>query len=114
MLKKPIKIQLLYQLLDQICSEYETEYYTVDYSAFKKMQYYQLDEPFRNDVYQYYNEKYLHYIREPFTFKTFNKVLLHVFNSNKIPYTYVRKYHEGDIIQVYTISRWGTNGRLTS
>ena len=91
--KKPIAIDILFSLLDNIC-EKTNKYYIIDVNAFKKMVYHEYDKDFFESLKEYYHKSKLFYIERKHKYNTFTTVVRQICKYNQIPYASSIKYNE--------------------
>lgn len=91
--KKPIPIQILYDLLEKICLKTE-KYYFIDNNAFKKMVHLQLHNEFLEEVRQYYHSSKIFYVEREFKYNSFKTIVNQMCKSNNVNFTSEIKYNE--------------------
>jgi hypothetical protein len=86
------------QLLEKICIKTETAY-IIDMNAYKKMIFFQLNEPFCLSLKGYYHESKQYYLTREFTYKSFTNIVRQICKSNEHAfYTKIEYNHS-----IYTI-----------
>jgi hypothetical protein len=68
--KRPVTLNILFDLLDKICLLQEKNY-VFDMTAYNKMKYLQLDEGFIQTLKEYYLPNNMHYLTKEINFKNF-------------------------------------------
>ena len=91
--KQPVPLELLYQLLDQICLK-TNKYYVIDMNAFRKMQFTQLHTKFCSDVLPYYHLGKQFYINREMTYNSFTTILRQICKYHAIMFSSQIKYNE--------------------
>ncbi len=68
--RRPIPLQILFDLFDQICLKTD-KYYLVDLNSYKKMMYMELNKKFVEDIVEYYHAAKQFYVRREMTYNSF-------------------------------------------
>lgn len=100
--KKPIPIDLLFDLLNNICHK-NNEYYTVDLNSYKKMLYHKYETEFCEKIKKYYHTSKMFYVNRKLTFNSFTNIVRQICKFNNIKFTYNVKYSEYKYNIVYKI-----------
>jgi len=90
--KVGIPPETLFDLLEQICVKTET-YYIVDHSAYKKMKFHNLHEPFLKTIIEYYHYSKKFYVEREFTYNSFTNIIRQICRVNNITFTSDIKYN---------------------
>ena len=90
--RKNVPIEMLFQLLEQICQKND-KYYFIDNNAYKKMLYSQLHETFFHGLSEYYHLSKQFYINRDLTYNSFTTVVRQICKSNNIMFTSQIKYN---------------------
>lgn len=91
--KKNIPKELLFGLLEKICFKNE-RYYLFDLNAFRKLQFYNYFEEFREQIRPYYNLSKQFYIDRKLEYNSFTNIMRQICKSNNIMFTSRIKYNE--------------------
>jgi hypothetical protein len=91
--KKSLPVDILFELLDQICLKTE-KYYLIDLNAFKKMVFLKLNEPFLTLLSEYYHSSKQFYLTREFTYNSFTNIIRQICKNNAIMFTSNIKYNE--------------------
>ena len=89
MFKNNFKIDILYSLLKKVCEEYKdgsSNYYILDNIAFKKLEYHNLINDFKEEIEPYYINSKKFYINRKFDYNKFTTVIRQICKFCKIEY----------------------------
>ena len=100
--KKNIPIELLFNLLDDICIKNEKHYY-LNINSFKKGVYNESIQNFFTSCKEYYHNSKKKYLERKLTYNSFTTVIRQICNFNKITYTSQIKYDKSTYDIVYYI-----------
>jgi len=100
--KTQIHNELLFELLDKICSKNE-KHYTLNKDSFKKGIYNEYIQHFLITCIPYYHLSKRKYLEKKLTYNSFITVLRQICNYNKITYTSQIKYTKSTYDIVYYI-----------
>ena len=100
--KKNIPIELLFNLLDDICIKNEKHYY-LNINSFKKGVYNESIQIFFTSFKEYYHNSKKKYLERKLTYNSFTTVIRQICNFNKITYTSQIKYDKSTYDIVYYI-----------
>jgi len=90
--KTGIPQEILYNLLEEISLKTDT-YYIVDFIAYKKMKFHNLQEAFLTSVIDYYHYSKRFYIEREFTYNSFTNIVRQICRVNNIVFTSDIKYN---------------------
>jgi len=90
--KTGIPPEILFDLLEQICVKTDL-YYIVDHSAYKKMKFHNLHEPFLTSIIDYYHYSKKFYVEREFTYNSFTNIIRQICRVNNITFTSDIKYN---------------------
>jgi len=90
--KTCIPAEIMYVLLEQISIKNES-YYIVDITAYKKMRFHNLHEPFLNTIIDYYHYSKKFYVEREFTYNSFTNIIRQICRVNNINFTSDIKYN---------------------
>jgi len=99
---KPVPIIILYDLLDQICLK-TNKYYVIDMNSYKKLLFYNFDEPFSKIIIDYYHVSKKFYATRKMSYNSFINIIRHICKNANIMYTSQLKYNESKYNIVYHI-----------
>ena len=91
--KHPVPNKLLFDLLDAICLKTDN-YYLVDMNAYRKMIFHNYNEPFCEQLKQYYQVGKRFYVTREMTYKSFTNIVRQICKKNAILFTSQMKYNE--------------------
>jgi hypothetical protein len=91
--RKNVPNELLFDLLEKICLKTD-KYYLLDHNAYRKMMFHNLEEPFKNALYEYYYQSKYFYIDRTMTHNSLINIVRQICKSNNIMYTSQIKYNE--------------------
>lgn len=92
MFKTVIPQEILYNLLEQISFKTDT-YYIVDFIAYKKMKFHNLQDEFLSTVIDYYHYSKRFYVEREFTYNSFTNIVRQICRVNNIVFTSDIKYN---------------------
>ncbi len=101
--KYDVSNNLLFTLLDQICTKFDDKYYLVDNIAYKKALYHNILEDFCYSIKKYYFESKKYYVERKLDFNKFMTIIRHICRANNIKYTSKIKYDKSGYEIVYYI-----------
>jgi hypothetical protein len=97
--KFPIPSSILYNILNQT-SKIEKGYFYIDYTSYKKMNYYNLMVTFCETIQDYYHLSKQHYCNKTeMTYNRFITILRQICNANKIEFFSITKYDKDKVKQ---------------
>lgn len=91
--KKPIPVEILFDLLTEICLKTE-KYYFIDINAFKKMVFLGLHNDFLIKVAEFYHSSKRFYVEREFKYNSFTNIVRQICKANDILFTSQIKYNE--------------------
>jgi hypothetical protein len=91
--RKTVPIRILYDLLEKICLKTD-KYYLIDNNAYKKLQFYKLDEAFATRMKDYYHLSKQFYVTRKMTYNSFVNIIRHICKNANIMYTSQMRYNE--------------------
>ena len=91
--KKQVPIELLYNLLEQICLKTD-KYFFIDINSFKKMLFHNLHNRFLEKVVDYYHSSKKFYAERKFTYNSFTNIVRQICKNNDVLFTSQIKYNE--------------------
>lgn len=91
--KLPVPIELLYELLDQVCLK-TSKYYVIDMNAYRKMQFANLQEIFCSDIIPYYHLGKQFYVTRDLTYNSFTTIVRQICKYHAIMFSSQIKYNE--------------------
>ena len=91
--KKMVPIEILYDLLEQICLKTD-KYFFIDTNSFKKMLFHNLHLPFLETVIEYYHSSKKFYVERKFSYNSFTNIVRQICKSNDVLFTSQIKYNE--------------------
>jgi len=100
---KHVPIEMVLQLLREICALPEKEAFCMDNNAFKKMLFLKLHIPFLQALEEYYHVSKRVYLHRELTYKSFTTVLRQICKSLSHPFTIELKYNHSQHEMVYWI-----------
>ena len=89
--KDKMSCDVLYDLLDQICLR-KDKYYFMDETAYRKMLFHNLHEPFLNYLRPYYHVSKTFYLDREFTYNSFTNIVRQVCKHLEIVFESEIKY----------------------
>jgi hypothetical protein len=95
---KQVPVELLIELLEQICTKTD-HFYLIDMNAYRKMIFYNLHEPFCTTLTSYYHISKRYYLTREMTYNSFTNIVRQICKSNKHLFYTELKYD----YSVYTI-----------
>ena len=90
--KTNVPNHILFNLLDQICLKTD-KYYHVDENAFRKMQFLNLYDDFKNVILPYYHASKQFYVTRDLEYNSFTNILRQICKSNSIMFHSKIKYN---------------------
>jgi len=81
--RRPIPLQILFELFDQICLKTD-KYYLVDLNSYKKMMYMELNKKFVEDIVEYYHAAKQFYVRREMSYNSFINIVRQACKINKL------------------------------
>jgi hypothetical protein len=100
--KNNVPNELLYNLLDNICSKNE-KYYIFNHDAYKKGIFFNLITPFFDSCKQYYHISKRNYLERKLTYNSFTTIIRQICKFNKLEYTSQIKYDKTNYDIIYSI-----------
>jgi len=91
--KKTVPIEILYDLLEQICLKTD-KYFFIDTNSFKKMLFHNLQTGFLEKVVSYYHSSKKFYAERKFTYNSFTNIVRQICKNNDVLFTSQIKYNE--------------------
>jgi hypothetical protein len=91
--KKQVPIEILYDLLEQICLKTD-KYFFIDTNSFKKMLFHNLQTVFLERIVNYYHSSKKFYAERKFTYNSFTNIVRQICKNNDILFTSQIKYNE--------------------
>jgi hypothetical protein len=107
--RKPVDNALLFNLLENICKKTE-KYYIVDFNAYKKMLYHELQTDFFNSLMEYYHVSKQFYLTRKLSYNSFTNIIRQICKNKNIMFTSNIKYNKSNYTIEYYIY---TNADLT-
>jgi len=101
-LKTPISSNILFEMLEKICSKTKT-HYILNKIAFKKCEFLSLIRPFCDDIIGYYHNSKKFYINRKQTYGTFITLVRQICRAGDINYSSKIKYNKSSYDIVYNI-----------
>jgi len=90
--RKDIPIQILYELLEKICTKNDN-YFLVDNNSYKKMVFHGYHTEFLLILKDYYHNSKKYYIEREFTYNSFTNIIRQICKSNNNQFTSKIKYN---------------------
>lgn len=100
---KDVPIEIVLQLLQNICATPEKDAFRMDKNAYKKMLFLKLDIPFLQALEEYYHLSKRFYLHRS-SYKAFTTILRQILKSRSHPYTIELKWSHSEHEMVYWIS----------
>jgi hypothetical protein len=100
---KPVPLDMVLQLLRDICASSEKDVFRMDNNAYKKMLFLKLHIPFLEGLEEYYHLSKRFYLHRPLTYKSFTTVLRQILKFHSHPYTIELNYNHSQHEMVYWI-----------
>jgi hypothetical protein len=100
--KNKIPTELLFELLDNICSKND-KYYIINNDSYKKGVFTNTISEFFEKCKPYYHLSKQKYLERKMTYNTFTTVLRQICNFNKITYTSQIKYDKSNYNIIYYV-----------
>jgi hypothetical protein len=100
--KKKFPNEILFELLDAICSKNE-KHYTLNIDSFKKGVFKENIQKFIEDSTEYYHLSKRKYLERKLTYNSFTTIIRQICNFNKITYTSQIKYDKSTYSIIYYI-----------
>ena len=100
--KNDIPVNLLFDLLEQICLKTE-KYYFLDQNAYKKLLFHSLFPDFKTELREYYYISKRFYIDRELTYRTFANVVRQVSRFTNTRFESEVKYHQSKYHMDYMI-----------
>jgi len=91
--KTNIPNKILFDLLEKICIKTD-KYYLFDLNAYRKLQFYNYFEEFREQIRPYYNLSKRFYIDRKLEYNSFTNIMRQICKFNNIMFTSRIKYNE--------------------
>lgn len=91
--KLPVKIDLLFDLLDKICIKTD-DYYLMNNEGYKKMLYHNYHVEFLETLKPLYHASKLFYIERDMSYNSFINIIRQICKINKIAYSSNIKYND--------------------
>lgn len=91
--RKQVPIEILYDLLEQICLKTD-KYFFIDTNSFKKMLFHNLHTGFLEKVVNYYHSSKRFYAEREFTYNSFTNIVRQICKNNNVLFTSQIKYNE--------------------
>jgi hypothetical protein len=102
--KSTVPNQVLFELLEKICFKTD-KFYLFDMNAFRKITFYNLYEPFSQEIMQHYHVSKQFYLTRKLTYNSFTNILRQLCKSANIMFTSQIKYNESKYNIDYFIYR---------
>ena len=90
--KKNIPSEFLFNFLEKICLKTD-KYYLIDYNAYKKMLFNDLQQGFCESLKEYYYLGKYFYLERDITYKSFTNIVRQICKHNNIMFTSKMKYN---------------------
>ena len=100
--KKQVPINILFDLLDQICLK-TNKYYLIDSNSYKKIIFNNLHTKLCSDISEYYYLSKQFYINRRMSYNSFTNIVRQICKNNGIMFTSQIKYNESKYIIEYLI-----------
>ena len=100
--KEEVPTSILYNLLEDICLKTE-KYYLIDINAYRKMIFHKLNEPFCEELKEYYHLGKQTYITREMTYKSFTNIIRQICKASSIMFTSQMKYSDSKYNIVFFI-----------
>jgi hypothetical protein len=91
--RNTIPIQILFDLLEEICLKTD-KYYLVDMNAYKKLMYKELHVKLVNSIIEYYHSSKQFYVTRKMTYNSFTNIIRQICKTNNVMFTSQIKYNE--------------------
>ena len=91
--KKNIPNEFLFNFLEKICLKTD-KYYLIDYNAYKKMLFNDLQQGFWESLKEYYYLGKYFYLERDMTYKSFTNIVRQICKHNNIMFTSKMKYNK--------------------
>ena len=101
--KDDIPNDILYSLLNDICSTKNEKYFLIDKIAFKKAQFNDRLQPFLDSLDKYYHESKKFYITRKLNYTKFVTIIRQICKKNEIPFSNTIKYDKSTYNIIYYI-----------
>lgn len=101
--KDDIPNNILYSLLNDICTCKNDNYFIVDKIAFKKAQFNNVIQPFLESLDKYYHESKKFYITRKLNYTKFITIIRQICKKNEIPFSNTIKYDKSTYNIIYYI-----------
>ena len=90
---KQVPVELLIELLEQICTQ-TNNFYLIDMNAYRKMMFHKYNEPFCTELKEYYFVGKHFYVTRKMTYKSFTNIIRQICKHNLLLFTSKMKYNE--------------------
>jgi hypothetical protein len=100
--KEPIPQNILFDLLDKICTKNE-KYYVLNKPSYKKAEYLQILDQFYEQILQYYHTSKQFYVTRKSNYSSFMTIVRQLCKINSIDYTSKILYNKSSYDIVYYI-----------
>jgi hypothetical protein len=101
-IKYPIPLNILFDLLDEICL-LKDKYYVLDDNSFNKMKYLNIYEPFIQKLKECYFPNKLHYLKETPNFREFIVIIKQICKYNNLNISIQNVHKNGVLKTIYNI-----------
>jgi hypothetical protein len=104
---KPVPLDCLFKLLDQICAKGIDNYYyyIVDITTYKKMIYHQYHVSFLDTILPFYRKNRQYYVTREFTYNSFITLVRQICDLHNHPFLYDKKYHNQKYHMRYIVEK---------
>ena len=104
--RKLVPIQIVYDLLDNVCNnEFSEKYYIFNISSYKKLCYNNIDVEFLSIITPYYYASKMFYIERQHTYKSFCTIIRQICKLNQIKIITKTTYYNSSYYNDYHIER---------
>ena len=100
--KKSIKNDSVYDLLEKICSK-TNSYYIIDQNAYKKLVYHGYHTAFFESIIECYHVSKQFYVTRKLTYNSFTNIIRQICKNNNIAFASNIKYNESKYVIEYYI-----------
>jgi hypothetical protein len=91
-IKREIPMNILFDLLDQVCLK-TNKYYFIDVNSYKKILFMELKQPFLDALYEYYHLSKKFYLEREFTYTSFTNIVRQICKHKNLEFTSEIKYN---------------------
>jgi hypothetical protein len=93
--KKQVPLELLYEILENVCLKTD-KYYLIDVNAYRKIMFYNHHISFCESLKEYYHHSKLFYIERKFTYNSFINIVRQICKSNNSMFSSQIKYNDSE------------------